>query len=141
MEIAIAAAPERVWKALVNETDAWWRKDFYACASTKAFRFEARVGGRVFEEGENGAGVLWYTVIAIDPPRSVDLSSQLAAKFGGPALCMLRLDLVPEGSGTVLKLSDSILGPDTDPNCKRDGWRLLLEEGLKEYVERESARV
>ena len=136
MDIAIGATPERVWKALTEETDGWWRKDFYAGASTQAFRFEARVGGRVFEEGANASGLLWYTVIAIDPPRSVDLSSQLAAKFGGPALSMLRLDLLPDGTGTLLKLSDLILGPSTDPNCKRDGWRLLLEEGLKVYLER-----
>ena len=57
------------------------------------------------------------------------------AKFGGPALSMLRLDLIPGRQWKLLKLSDSILGPAPDPERKRGGWRVVFEEGLKTSVE------
>jgi DNA-binding transcriptional ArsR family regulator/uncharacterized protein YndB with AHSA1/START domain len=136
MEIDIAAKPERVWKAITKETTLWWRKDFYAGSNTKAFRLEPVVGGRMYEDGGEGRGVLWYTVIAIDPPRSIDLSGVLAAAFGGPALSVVRLQLTENDGRTILALSDSILGAKSDPKEKLAGWRLLFEEGLKPFVEK-----
>jgi uncharacterized protein YndB with AHSA1/START domain len=42
LEIRIAARPERVWQALVEETGRWWHKDFYAGSSPQGFILEPK---------------------------------------------------------------------------------------------------
>jgi DNA-binding transcriptional ArsR family regulator/uncharacterized protein YndB with AHSA1/START domain len=136
LEIRIAARPERVWQALVEEIGRWWHKDFYAGASPKAFVLEPRLGGRMYEDWGNGAGAIWYLVTEIDPPRSLGLSGHMPAAFGGPATSLLRLVLQPEGEGTVLQLTDSELRKVTEKSraSLEDGWSALFGE-LKSYVE------
>ena len=46
LEVEIAAPPERVWKAIVDDTTLWWRRDFYIGRSPKAFVIEKKVGER-----------------------------------------------------------------------------------------------
>jgi hypothetical protein len=45
------------------------------------------------------------------------------------------LELHAKGADTVLKLSDATIGLIKECD-KVDGWRQLLEDGLKKYVER-----
>lgn len=135
VEIPIEAPRERVWDAIVNEIGAWWRKDFCANPNTKKFVLEPRLGGRMYEDAGDGAGVLWYTVMSIDPPNSLTLSGHLALAFGGPATSILNLNLKSTGKATVLEISDSFFG-NVEGGCeKEDGWRLLFGEGLKPFVE------
>ncbi len=135
-EIAIAAAPERVWQALVEETGRWWPKDFYAGANARDFILEPRLGGRMYEDWGNGAGATWYTVIEIAPPRSLGLAGHYPPIFGGPSTSILRLEVVPAEGGAVLRLSDSEFRPVTENTSSSldEGWRTLFG-ALKEYVE------
>jgi DNA-binding transcriptional ArsR family regulator len=136
LEIEIAAPLERVWQSLTNETTKWWRQDFLVGAA-QGFFIEPRVGGRMFEDWGNDAGVLWGTVIVFAPPKALELLMHLTPPFGGPALSMLRLALEATPTGTKLALSDAIFGrvkADTRNNLS-EGWRLLFAEGLKPYVE------
>ena len=137
MEIPIAAGPDRVWRAMVDDVAAWWPADFLASGAGARMRFDATVGGRLLEERPDGAGVLWYTVIAVEPGRSVDLVGHLTPSYGGPATTMLRLALRAEGPRTVLELSDARYGrvSGKDDASLEQGWRLLFEGGLKTYVE------
>jgi len=135
-EIAIAAAPERVWQALVEETGRWWPKDFYAGASAKNFIVEPRLGGRMYEDWGNGTGATWYTVTEVAPPRSLGLAGHYPPVFGGPSTSILRLELVPSEAGTVLQISASEFRAVSDNTFTSldEGWRTLFG-CLKEYVE------
>ena len=137
LEIEIAATPARVWRAIVEDTRLWWREDFYVGAPG-SMRFEPRLGGRLFEDWGDGAGVVWYTVIALDPGRSIDLSGHLTAAFGGPATSLLRIEVVERGRASLLRISDSVHGRIDDDKAAglEQGWRLLFAEGLKPFVER-----
>jgi uncharacterized protein YndB with AHSA1/START domain len=137
IEIPINAPPELVWRAFVEETGRWWLKDFYASAAAKSFIVEPRLGGHVYEDWGNGAGALWYTVISIDPPRSLELAGHLTPAFGGPAKTYLRLDFVADGRATRLRISDAVFGRVSDASMEqlRAGWEKLFGEGLKAYVE------
>jgi DNA-binding transcriptional ArsR family regulator len=133
LEIAIAAAPSRVWRALVDRTEAWWPRDFYT-GPAKGFHIEARIGGRVFEDWGDGAGVIWYHVFAMKPEVSLDLQGAMGVPFG-PAMTLLHLELAAHDSGTLLKVSDSTLGRGGGRDEKLEGWRVVFSDGLKTFVE------
>ena len=137
LEIPIKAKPARVWKALVEETTAWWRKDFCTSPAAKGFIIEPRLGGRVFEDWGDGAGQVWYTVIGIDPPNSLMLQGLLSPAFGGPAITLLHLEVKVSGKYAVLRLSDTIFGKVGDDKLAqtRDGWMMLFDGGLRAFVE------
>lgn len=136
VEIEIAAPPERVWKALVEETGRWWHKDFYAGQNPRGFILEPRLGGRMYEDWGDGAGAVWYTVTEIDPPRSLGLFGTIGTEFGGPATSILRIVLEPSGAGTRFRLSDAEFRRVTEKTrgVLDEGWRTLFGE-LKRWVE------
>jgi uncharacterized protein YndB with AHSA1/START domain len=138
LEIPVEAPRERVWKAFVEEIGQWWLKDFYAGPNAQAFVLEPRLGGRMYEDWGDGAGLLWYTVIGIDPPRSLDLAGHLTPAFGGPAKTYLRIAFEEDGGRTRLKISDSIFGRVTPASAEqfRAGWEMLFGQGLKAWVEK-----
>src|ERR1041385_8723822 len=136
--VEIEAPPRRVWKALVEETSAWWHKDFYTGPRPKGFVIEAKLGGRAYEDWGAGAGLVWYTVTGVDPGRSLTMSGNLFAAWGGPSTMMIQVTL-EDGGGkrTVLKLSETTFGRANGklgPELK-DGWKVLFE-ALREFVER-----
>lgn len=137
LEIPIDAPRKDVWRMLTEEPHRWWPRDFYASANPTGMRFDATLGGRLYEEAADGGGVLWYTVIAIAPAVSVDLVGHLTAAYGGPAQTLLRLALRAEGESTVLELSDAVVGNVGDRTAAtlEEGWRALFEVGFKQFVE------
>jgi DNA-binding transcriptional ArsR family regulator len=137
LEIAIKAKPQRVWQALVEETSRWWLKDFYSRPEAKGFIIEPRLGGHAYEDCGESGGQVWYTVVGLEPHKSLSLLGHLIPAFGGPAMTMLQLRLVAKGKGTTLQLSDAILGKVGEGKLTqtRDGWRMLFEDGLRAYVE------
>lgn len=137
LEITIQAPQERVWQALLEETTFWWSKEFYTSEKTKGFHIESKLGGKMYEDCGNGAGVIWYEIFAFNPPQSLDLKGYLAIPYG-PALSLLHLELKPSGKKTILRLSDSMMGvAQDDTKAKADGWKQLFEDGLKSYVEKQ----
>jgi uncharacterized protein YndB with AHSA1/START domain len=137
LEVLVKAPRVRVWQALVDEIGRWWPRDFYAGSDPKGFVLEARLGGRMYEDWGDGAGLLWYNVIAIDPPRSLDLAGHLTPAFGGPAKTYLRLTLDDEGESTRLRILDSIFGRVTPASVEQvqAGWETLFTQGFKAFVE------
>lgn len=138
LEIVIDAKPERVWRALVEETTAWWNRDFYTGTAAKGFVIEPRLGGHAREDWGNGAGQIWYTVIGIEAPYMLTMQGLITPEFGGPTQTVLKLTLEAKGSSTVLRLTDTRFGRvgNSESSATSDGWRVLFEGGLKAHVER-----
>lgn len=137
LEIPIKAKPGKVWKALVSETSSWWHKDFYTSPAAKGFIIEPKLGGRVYEDWGDGSGQIWYSVVGVDPQRSLSLQGHLTSAFGGPAHTLLRIELEAVGATTVLRVSDTIFGRVTDEKLAqtREGWKMLFDGGLRAHVE------
>jgi len=137
LEITIDAPRARVWKALVDEATGWWRKDFYVGKDPKGFHIEAKPGGRMYEDWGGGAGLLWYTVHAVNPGVSLDLFGHLAPRYGGPATTLVHIELADAGARTTLRLHDAIYGAvSEDFGSQTDaGWMALMDDGLRPYVE------
>lgn len=141
LDWTIAAPSARVWQTLVAAPDAWWPREMRARGENSEMRFEARLGGQLTEHHE-GAGVLWYSVFAVDPGKSLDLSGALATRYGGPAISLLHLEIEPkEKSSTTLRLTDSLfgrLGPETQSHVA-SGWGAIVG-GLIRHVEEQAGQ-
>lgn len=68
--ITIAAPPERVWRAWVEEISEWWTKPYYNDHSrVTGLHMESELGGRFIEQwGDKGAGFLIGTIVEWLPP-------------------------------------------------------------------------
>ena len=137
LDVRIDASPAQVWRAIVRDATKWWPRDFYTGANPKAFTFEDKLGGRVYESWSNGGGLVWYDVIGVDPNRSLLMRGQLTARYGGPAMSLLEITLEADGKQTTLHLHDNVFGV-IGAKMKDSlvaGWKLLMEDSLKKFVE------
>jgi DNA-binding transcriptional ArsR family regulator len=131
-EVVIDAARERVFDAL-TDAGAWWSHRFSNASA--AVRLEARPGGRFFEEFDGEEGALYATVTYIKHPESLRLAGPMGMR--GAVTGVIHFDLEPQAAGTLVRLSHRVIGEiDAETEAAYSGgWRELLEERLKPYVE------
>lgn len=135
-EIEIAAPTARVWQALTDEINAWWLPDFRAVGADSVVTFDAQPGGLLIEKMPDGSGLVWYTVQMTQPGKAIYLVGHTAPDWGGPKLSMLKLSLESRGEGTVLKVSEALMGRlKKDSSNTEEGWRQLFGDGLKRHIE------
>ena len=137
LEVPIEASIDEVWQAVVERPDAWWVSELRCVPGESTVTLDARAGGNLVEKNDSGGSLLWFTVIAVDPPRSINLAGAIAPPFGGPCQAFLLLELVAQDGVTVVKMTNSLHGhvdESTLPDIE-GGWKLLLENGLKRLVE------
>ena len=142
LAVPMAAKRDRVWRALVKETKAWWPRAFYTNERAKALKIEPKLGGRMFEDWGRGDGLIWYSVIGVEDRHSLDLAGHMTTAFGGPATTLLRLEIEDRGKESILNVTDSMIGR-LPPDCaetKRTGWLTLFRDGLKAHVEKSISR-
>lgn len=133
----MAASTSRVWRALTDQIGSWWLPSFHMLGESSVVELEPHAGGRLFERAEDRE-LLWYTVIAINPGKSIDFAGYCTAKYGGPATTMLSIEITSLSERlTRLQISDSLFGRVTDEfvRCLQDGWNELFTDGLKRFVE------
>ncbi len=144
IEIPINASPERIWKAIVEQTDQWWLPHFRMAPGSRRVALEPRVGGRWYEasgKAGNGddAGILWGNVIALDPPNSITLRGEVAPPWGA-CMFLIVLEVVPaaSGKGCTFRAIHMEIGEviDTPERSMHGGWTELFTDGLKKFCER-----
>lgn len=141
--IQLAQSVDRVWNALTRDVGSWWPDSFYVGESPRRFVVEEKVGGRVYEDQGDNQGVLWGRVVRLERGRLLEWAGDLTAEFGGPARTMIRFELTvddedeADGSTTTLTLRDTTYGQLDEPTraSLEQGWKLLLEEHLKPWLE------
>ena len=138
LEIQIAAPRERVWQALIDDTNAWWLPDFHMVGEDSIVSLHARAGGHLIESKADGSSLLWYTVHMCVPEKSLHLTGFMAPEWGGPATTMLELSLEETDTGTQLLVRDALFGHITESVAKslKEGWGKLFRQGLKVHAER-----
>jgi len=137
LEVSIEAPADRVWSAIVEEPDAWWVSELRCVPGDSTIVFEPRAGGTLVEQNDAGASLLWFTVIAIEPGRSLNLAGAIAPPFGGPSSAFLLIELEAADGATRVRMTNSMHGhvkEDALPMIE-SGWRHLLENGIKRLVE------
>ncbi len=139
LEVEIQATRQRVWKAIIEETNAWWLSDFRMVDADSVVNFDPVPGGKGLVEALKGGGSLqWYSVQYYKPQAfAIYLVGYLAPDWGGPSTSHLKLVLEENGNGCKLKVTDAQCGNVSDENIQSlvDGWSRLFSEGLKAFVE------
>lgn len=137
LEVTVQAPRERVWEALVRQPDGWWISELRVVPGDSELTLDPVAGGRMIERNADGASLLWFTVIAIEPPRSINLEGALAPPFGGPSQAFLLIELEERDGATVVKMTNSLHGHVEESMLPQmeGGWRMLLENGIKAFVE------
>ncbi len=140
MEIAISSTRERVWKAIIEETNSWWLPDFHVVGPESIVTFDPAVGGRgLIETTTNGDWLLWYSVQMYLPSDfKVYLIGHVAPEWGGPTTSSLKLALVESENGCTLQVADARHGNVDEKQVQSyaDGWKQLFTDGLKAFVEK-----
>lgn len=138
MQVEINATVAKVWKGLTDNIGEWWPAEFYACADSggREFKLEDWPGGRMIETTGKGGGVLWGTVIAIEPEVQLQVLGVQFPNWGGPSEWYGSWDLSASKTGTTLKFSESAVGRVSDAGIaeKDKGWQFLWNT-LKAHVE------
>lgn len=138
LELDIDAPLAKVWNSLLNELPSWWPGDFLGFPEGAPIKFEPHVGGRLYEQTEDGKSLLWATVVAIVPQKSMDFIGYMTPSFGGPTLTMLHLEVEADGDAkTKFKMADALLGrigEETEASLNQ-GWGYLFG-AFKAYCEK-----
>ena len=138
LEITINAPREEVWKAFVEESNAWWHKDFYVSKRPAKFVIEPKLGGRMFEDCGDGTGFTWFTILGIEPNESLYVTGHIRPPYGGPCTTLIWFSLENKGKDkTVLKISDTTHGHVSEAMAESmdSGWKMLFNE-LKALAEK-----
>lgn len=139
LEIAIEAPREKVWRAIFEETEAWWLADFRVAGPDSKVSFDPTPGGRgMVEETADGGGLLWFHVqMHLPADFKIYLIGHIAPEWGGPTTSSLKLALLETETGCVLQITDSRHGhiDEKQTQSYSDGWKMLFSDGLKKFIE------
>jgi uncharacterized protein YndB with AHSA1/START domain len=136
LDVRIEAPRERVWRALTDDLSGWWPADtFNVGGASVPMRFEAKVGGRMYEDWGDGQGLLWAQVVLLRRPEQLSLIGDSFPEWGGPARSYLSWTLEADGAATVVHFVDSQLGERRDQADKEKGWAFLIAGCLKSHLE------
>lgn len=137
MEFKINAPRDKVWNAFVNEIGTWWPSDFVFTPGA-SMKLEARAGGRVYEANDDGAELLWGTILAIVPGEALNWMAPFSPPYAGPGTSYIHMSLEEnDDNTTTFSLLQNYVGVPTENHRAQleQGWGLLFDQALRAYVE------
>ena len=100
--MSVKAPVEIAWRVFTKSMGTWWPLVNFKIGKAKAVDavIEPRVGGRWYEQGEDGSTCQWGSVLAWEPPSRLVLSWDINADWQyDPALkTELEVRFIPEGA-------------------------------------------
>lgn len=132
-ELRFRATPERVFRALTDETLEWFPFT-YGEERVKAVVVEPEVGGKHFEDWGGGAGHLYGHVTVYDPPHRFGTRGRV---MPGTILDS-QYEITQDGAETVLSMTKIAFGPMTEEEAESIqtyGDIGRFEEALRQVVE------
>ena len=132
--IRLSAPPERVFEALTKNVARWWSHVTYDHNGRPDLRIEPAAGGR-FIEVQGTSERLYGIVTRIEPPSLLHLEGGMG--MDGCIFGTIQFEITAGDQGSELRLSHTVMGvyDKAAVEMYRGGWRSLLEDGLKSYVE------
>lgn len=137
--ITIAAKPERVFQAWVEEMNQWWTKPYYNDHERViGLYMEPKLGGRYIEQwDENGGGFLIGTIVEWLPP--LRLAYTWSERDWAGVSTLVRIEFTKDGDGTRMTYTQEGFERLPEGVQIRDGYDRGSEEltsRLKAYVEK-----
>lgn len=139
----IKATRRKVWQALTRSITKWWPTSFFSQPHAKAFVMECKVGGRIYEDWGRKSGGEWGRLIAFQPEeRLVWAGHHFGSNGKNWGNFFVTILLKDNHSTTVLEFEDTGFGliDQAMPASLESGWKELLGQHFKTYVEAKAAR-
>lgn len=107
--VTVDAPPEEAFAVFTGGIDRWWTREHHVQAGNlRQIGVDPRVGGRMWEENDEGEVCTWGRVLTWDPPREFAFSWLIGPDWGAPAPdavgSRVRVTFTPAGSGTSVTL-------------------------------------
>ena len=137
LEISISATRDRVWEAILNETDQWWLSG--GNGKPMDLKIEAFPGGRLYRDLGKGRGHFWGHVQVIKPPELLEVVGPMFTSM--PITHHLAFRLEEERSGgevrTRVSYHHQAFGPIPDDlrTAVVEASNESVLKGLKNHVE------
>ena len=136
-DVDIAASRATVFRALTEDLSAWWGAPYLATGEeARDIVLEPWPGGLFKEVTADGDGYVWCLVEQVRRNRLITLSGRMGMREAITA--NVRFELEDHGAGTRLTVEHAAIGrlsAETEAEFSA-GWRDLLGERLKGFVER-----
>lgn len=137
VETRIAASPETVWHALTDGIDEWWKGFAGGEEGKRSFHLEARPGGGMYEQYQDGGSLFWGTVCTVMPCTKLQVVGHNFPEWGGPVVWYGTWELEPTEEGCSLRFTQHSLGHISEiwQDRHREGWTYLFDGVLKAHLE------
>lgn len=126
----VAAHPDRVWDALVDDTSAWWGAPYLLLEGPSAVHLPLHAGEPVVEQ-LGDASALWGVVTICAPRRVYSWHGQMGMGAGWEGEVRFELEPAREGTRVTVRQDSVRLWGDGDVTGMRAsydrGWADLLE--------------
>ncbi len=125
-----------VWKCFLNDIAKWWSLANFA-ATGGTMHLEPRAGGRLYEVATGGHELLWAHVIEILPGQRIFFHGAMGAPYASACVTLYQFNFESISTGTRLSIRDEIIGnvDEKTHQSVTEGWTMLIEQGLKKFVE------
>lgn len=136
--LVIDASRERLWRAVLEETSAWWRPPYTILGGTEETTLDlgTRVGDPVIER-QGGREALWGTLAELDPGHALAWIGRLcgadAATGTGTGTVRIRLDADAERTRVTMRQEAFGYFDDAIHDGVAAGWQHKLD-GLAAHV-------
>ncbi|SDS36898.1 SRPBCC family protein [Agrococcus carbonis] len=134
--IDVAAHPDRVWDALVDEPAAWWGAPYLMLGGPSSIDLPLRAGEPVVEH-LGAASALWGVVTACEPGRAYSWRGQMGMGASAEGEVRIVLEPAPGGTRVTLAHDGAVLWGGEGAALERSydaGWADLLRR-LRAFVE------
>lgn len=138
VELEIAAPAQKVWDTLVGDVSTWWHEGFYTGGGgRRRFYIEPELGGRMYEDWGDGQGLVWATIIGVKKLELLQAVGDSSPEWGGPSRSFFTWKLSEAKGCTTVRFSQCAYGRVDEATLRSldEGWRFLLGECLKRFVE------
>ncbi len=102
--VSVSWSPDVAFQRFTADFGKWWPRYGHSIGGRRVKRvvFEARLGGRIYEEHHDGTRFMWGIVTALEPPRRVAFTHH-ASRAESDAQ-EIDVSFTPEGTGTRVEL-------------------------------------
>ncbi len=108
-EVAVSAAPEAAWKALIDVA-SWWNGDHSYSGNAANMSIDARPGGCFCEKLANGGGVSHMTVVFASPNTVLRMIGGLGPLQGSGLAGSMTWRIIPAPPAAKIEVSYSVGG-------------------------------
>jgi uncharacterized protein YndB with AHSA1/START domain len=107
--VDLTVSPEIAFDVFTSGIDRWWNREHHVLGGAlKEVGVDPEVGGRLWEENDDGEVCTWGRVLTWDPPRTFAFSWLITTDFGvpepGAVGSRVTVTFTPTDSGTEVTL-------------------------------------